>query len=533
MLLRTLGGLKLEDTTFTRPKPLLLLAYLALEGPRERRFLSELFWLGATDPLNRLSTALARLRKAAPGLIDADEARVWTETRTDAQELLSAVEAGEDEKALSLYKGPFLEGVYLSDWGEELEEWVYGTREFIAAQVRRARLTLASTRAAAGRFNDAAKQAEAAYRVAGAPPPEPEDVLKLYTLMLAGNNPYAAIVREEAAGFDLDIALTPEEAKARLQTELVATPWPRTATFTSRKMEQQIRFCTSPDGVRIAYATVGEGPALVKAANWLSHLDFDWNSPVWRHWFAALSKHHALIRYDQRGCGLSDWDALDLSVEAMVGDLEAVVDALGLHRFPLLGISGGGAVAAAYAVKHPEKVSHLILYGAFAAGQKKRNCSPEEEERAATLLNLMRLGWGAGNPAFRQFFTSLFMPEATLEQMHWFNDLQRVSTTTEMAVRLWQEYEERDVRELLPQVRVPTLVLHPNEDAIVPFGEGRELASLIPKARFVPLGSNNHILLEHEPAWQRFLTELYGFIGVGVAEESTSGFPGRLGKEAR
>jgi predicted ATPase len=216
MLLRTLGGLKLESATFTRPKPLLLLAYLALEGPKERRFLSELFWLGATDPLNRLSTALARLRKAAPGVIDANEARVWTEIKTDAQELLSAVEAGEDEKALGLYKGPFLEGVYLQDWGEELEEWVYGTREHLAERVRVILLKLAEKEASQARFDSAAKRAETAYKLTGASVPEPEELPRLYTLMLAGNSPFASELRQEAEGYGIAVISSPEEAKAQL-----------------------------------------------------------------------------------------------------------------------------------------------------------------------------------------------------------------------------------------------------------------------------------------------------------------------------
>jgi serine/threonine protein kinase/type II secretory pathway predicted ATPase ExeA len=279
-----------------------------------------------------------------------------------------------------------------------------------------------------------------------------------------------------------------------------------------RRAGQQIRFCTSPDGVRLAYATVGQGPPLVKAAHWLSHLEFDWNSPVWRHWLIGLSEQHTLIRYDQRGCGLSDWEAEDLSVDAFVQDLETLVDALGLERFPLLGISGGGAVAIAYAVRHPEKVSHLILYGAYSAGRNSRTYLPQEIEKAKTMLGLIKVGWGQDNPAFRQFFTTLFMPEATAEQASWFNDLQRVSTSPEMAYNLQISSYDRDVRDLLPRVTTPTLILHSREEAVVPFDEGRRLAAQIPQARFVPLESKNHILLEIEPAWPRFLDEVHQFL---------------------
>ena len=532
MLLRTLGGLTLEDSPFTRPKPLLLLAYLALEGPKERRFLAELFWMGKKDPLNCLSTTLQRLRRGTSEVIGADEVRVWAGVKTDAQQLLSAVGQGAFEEAIELYRGPFLEGVYLRDAGEELEEWVYHTREFLANQLRRSRLALANAHAATGRFKDAAKQAEAAYRLAGAPSPDPKDLLHLYTLMLAGHSPYASEVREEAAGFDLDLAHTSEEAKERLQRVLKLdsnTDKTPLASFTSRRMEQQIRFCSTKDGVRIAYATVGEGPVLVKAANWLSHLDFDWNSPVWRHWLQALSRHRTLVRYDERGCGLSDWNVEEFSVDAWVHDLETVVDTIGCKRFPLLGVSQGGAVAIAYAVRHPERVSHLILYGAYARGRLKRGLSGPQLERQLEeediLLKLIRLGWARENPAFRQVFTTNFIPEGTPEQFRWFNDLQRISTSPENAENFMRSFGTIDVTGLAPKLKVPTLVLHAKDDAGIPFEEGRLLATLIPNARFVPLEGMNHILLESGPAWQRFLDEVYRFIGIedaGMVHPSTT-----------
>jgi len=199
-------------------------------------------------------------------------------------------------------------------------------------------------------------------------------------------------------------------------------------------MEQQIHFCTTADGARIAYATVGQGPPLLKAANWLSHLEFDWRSPIWRHLLAEFARDHTFIRYDERGNGLSDWNLPDLSFDAWVQDLESVVEAAGVDRFPLLGISQGGAVAIAYAARHPERVSHLILYGAYARGWAKRE-SPEEIEQRQAALTLVRLGWGKDNPAFRQMWTTLYAPDATQEQAQSFNDLQRVSTSPENAVR--------------------------------------------------------------------------------------------------
>lgn len=277
-------------------------------------------------------------------------------------------------------------------------------------------------------------------------------------------------------------------------------------------MEQQIQFCTTDDDVRIAYATVGEGPPLVKAANWLSHLEFDWRSPVWRHLLAEFARDHTFIRYDERGNGLSDWNVADLSFDAWVEDLDSVVEAAKLDRFPLLGISQGGAVAIAYAVRHPEKVSHLILYGAYARGWAKRD-SPEEIEQRQAALTLVRLGWGKDNPAFRQLWTTLYAPDATPEQAQSFNDLQRVSTSPENAVKLMNIMANIDVTDLLPHVKVPTLVLHCRDEAGVPFEEGRKLAGTIPGALFVPLNGRNHLLLEGDPSWGTFVKEVRHFLG--------------------
>jgi DNA-binding winged helix-turn-helix (wHTH) protein len=209
---------------------------------------------------------------------------------------------------------------------------------------------------------------------------------------------------------------------------------PAQARFERPARPHQIGFCTAADGIRIAYATAGAGPPLVKAANWLNHLEFEWESPVWCHWVEELVQHHRLIRYDERGCGLSDWEVADLSFDAWVRDLETVVGTLVLDRFVLLGISQGAAIAIAYAVKHPERVSHLVLYGGYARGWAKRG-SQEEIERRHALNTLTRLGWGRDHPAFRQMWTALYIPEGTLDQMQWFNDLQRISASPENAVR--------------------------------------------------------------------------------------------------
>lgn len=277
-------------------------------------------------------------------------------------------------------------------------------------------------------------------------------------------------------------------------------------------MEQRIHFCSTTDGVRIAYAKVGDGAPIMKAANWLSHLEFDWQSPIWRHMLSEFARDHTFIRYDERGNGLSDWNCEDLSFGAWVEDLAAVVNAAGLDRFPLLGISQGGAVAIAYAVRYPEKVSHLILYGSYARGWAKRD-SPEEIEQRQAQLTLVKLGWGKDNPAFRQLWTSLYAPDATPAQAQSFNDLQRNCTSAQNAVRLLTEMGNLDVVDLLPQVKAPTLVMHCRDEAGVPFEEGRLIAGSIPGARFVPLEGRNHLLLEGDPSWGKFVKEVRRFIG--------------------
>lgn len=286
---------------------------------------------------------------------------------------------------------------------------------------------------------------------------------------------------------------------------------------------QSIHFCTAADGVRLAYATSGTGPPLVKPAHWLTHVEFDWESPVWRHWLRELSRDRTLIRYDQRGSGLSDQELDDISFDAFVRDLETVVDAMGLERFPLLGLSQGSAVAVAYAARHPERVSRLVLYGGFAQGRMTRARTPEEREEAELLTRQIPLGWGRDNSAFRMFFAARFLPEGTAEQISWFSELQRVSTSPEGAVRLFRASSVIDVVDTARQVTAPTLVLHANRDAQVPFDQGRMLAALIPGARFVSLDSQNHVLLEHEPAWRRFVDEVDAFLAEDTVQSVSSG----------
>lgn len=283
-------------------------------------------------------------------------------------------------------------------------------------------------------------------------------------------------------------------------------------------MRQTIRIVKAADGVRLAWASVGKGPSLVKAANWLTHLEFDWDSPVWRHWTRFFAEHFQYIRYDERGCGCSDWDVGDLSVARWIEDLDAVIAAARPPEpFALLGVSQGASAAISFAIRHPERVSHLILYGAYSRGWARR-ADPVGIEHHEAVVKLTQLGWGQSNPVFRQLFTSRFVPDATPEQIGWFNELCRRTTTPEMATKLMRSRGQVDVKDLLSQVTVPTLVLHARHDEAVPFDEARVLASEIPNARLLPLESRNHILLESEPAWARFKEEVLGFVGLGGVE---------------
>ncbi len=284
-----------------------------------------------------------------------------------------------------------------------------------------------------------------------------------------------------------------------------------------RRLRQRIRYLRTSDGVELAWAEAGAGPLLVKAANWLTHLEYEWESPLWRHWIRFFSDHFRLVRYDERGCGLTEWNVGDLAFDRWVEDLDAVIGASKADQpFTLLGISQGAATAIAYAVEHPDRVARLVLYGGYARGAARRP-DPRDLREFNAIIELARLGWGKDNPAFRQVFTSRFVPGATEEQMSWFNELCRRTSTPEIVSRLLEARSRIDVTARLAQVRVPTLVLHPNGDGVVPLAEGRLLASAIPGAQFVELDTRNHILLETEPAWQRFCQAVLEFVGMDGA----------------
>jgi len=286
-------------------------------------------------------------------------------------------------------------------------------------------------------------------------------------------------------------------------------------------MEQDIRFCKTEDGVRIAYAKVGEGPPLVRVLGWFTHLEFDWNAPWMKSYVQEMASRYSYIRYDGRGVGLSDREITDFSVDCLVKDLEAVVDALGFEQVTLWGISQGGPVAITYAARHPERVSHLVLNGTFARPRPPKD--QKELKLRQAMLTLIREGWGSDSPIYRQTFTAMFMPNADPEQLNWFTELQRVSTSPENAANFLTQLAGFDVTDLLPGIQTPTIVFHSRGDRAVPFEGGRELAASIPNARFVPLESDNHMLFDDEPAAEVFRQTFDEFvIGTPVSSEAAA-----------
>ena len=294
--------------------------------------------------------------------------------------------------------------------------------------------------------------------------------------------------------------------------------------------KQVIQYCVTPDGVRIAYSVIGNGSPIVRPSHWLTHLEYDLKSPVALPMVLGMSHRHAFVRYDARGEGMSQRDVAEISFDLWLNDLETVVDALELERFALLGISQGSAVAIAYAARHPERVSHLIIYGGFARGLLHRH-DIERERRVLELSRTMvREGWGSDQQAYRQWFTSQFLPGATAEQARWFNDLELVSATPEIAEKHVVAAADINVFELLKEVRTPTLVLHCRGDQRVPFSNGEEIAANIPGAKFVPLEGQNHTFLAGEPAHRAFVDAVSSFLGDPPMKGT---LPGTAGRSAR
>ncbi|MGD1876259.1 MAG: alpha/beta fold hydrolase [Kiloniellaceae bacterium] len=480
-----------------------LLAFLAATGrPHRRERLCELLWDLPDDPKAALRWSLSKLRRVADApdrpRIVADRERVHFDTQDvdidirDIHTMLRRQDAGLAVGELEVMAGRLdrvlLDG--LDGAGDDaFDSWLTSEREDAAA----ARVAVLR-------------------QLATHPEIAPAAAIKWQRLWRdadpVGAKAHAATARTPHA--PAPQAPAPQVPAPQAPATRSRRPTPRNARGQALHT-QRIGFCEVPDGTKIAYAAVGSGPPLLKAANWLNHLEFDWASPIWGRSFAALARYRTFIRYDERGCGLSDWDVGNLSFEAFVEDLEAVADKLELERFPLLGISQGCAVSIEYAVRHPERVSGLVLLGGYAAGWRHL-ASPEEQARREAVLTLTEVGWGTDNPAYRHIFSQTFMPEASPEDLAWFDEFQRLTCSPSNAARFQDAFGYIDVRDRLAQVKAPTLVLHSKHDQRIPLELGRAVASGIPNAQFVPLESRNHILVDYEPAWQNCVSAVGRFL---------------------
>ena len=520
-VIRNGESVKLPNSRKTRA----LLAYLILNpGSHRRERLCEVFWQVPDNPRGALRWSLSKLRhivdEADTKRIVADRENVafdTIDTHVDIIDLRNAVSAGEltdfNTEELKGFAATislgFLNGLDLSGQ-PEFGHFLSSERE--SARVLHRELLLELIRRLRHSPGEAVRWLQMLVEI------EPYSLQAhhalIETLVKTGRKKDA----EQQLSSSLSILKDIEDIDVSA-LKYAAAGKPKQSdnvTFTSSApgpsgLDQQIRFCKTADGTKIAYATVGDGPPLIKTANWLNHLDFDWESPVWTHVFSALAEGRKLIRYDARGNGLSDWDIDDFSLERQVEDLEAVVEATGVERFPLLGISQGCAISAVYASRYPEKVTKLILVGGYVKGWNRIG-NPEVIRQTEAMMTLIAIGWGKDNAAFRQMFTSMFMPDAPRENQSWFNELQRISTKPQNAVKLLRAVGDLDVSDILGDIKAPTLVMHARGDLRIPFDSGRDLAGGIPGARFVTLDTDNHIMHAGDPAWPIALREINDFL---------------------
>lgn len=495
------GPVRLPASRKTRA----LLGYLAVEGkPIRRDRLCHLFWEMPDDPKGALRWSLSKLRGLLREAIVADRETAAVNlagldvdfaAMRDGAASLGDAPTETLERLCSSTSGEFMEDLDLPNC-DEFNAWRIAMAEDVRTRLDRICAELVSRELPPDQLLPHVR----AWVERSPHDPEPNEAL--VRLLFAADRQDEAeqqqalgIRRLAEAGVPASAAL--RDAAAPMSAEALESEANRRAP-----LRQEIHFCHASDGTTLAYSVTGEGPPLVKAANWLNHLEADLASPLWSHWIRALTAIRSVWRYDERGNGLSDWDA-PLNFEAFVDDLESVVDAAGLDRFDLLGISQGAAVAIAYSVRHPERVRKMHLWGGYAAGWIHRS-DPAEIKRREAMLELTLKGWALDNPAFRQMFTSLYLPEASLEQQDWYNETQRITTSPENAEALQRVFGSIDVRPLLSKVTTPTLVGHSTRDAAVPFEAGRALAAKIPGARFIAVESPNHLLLESDPSWPKY-----------------------------
>lgn len=493
-----------------------LLAYLSLaERKHSRQSLCELFWDNTADPLASLRWSLTKLRRVlkADGamIIHADRETVWLDKSRikidkDCLNLVANEGIVTEEHADQVWKATIglpLEGCELPNQ-RDFMLWVEAYRQDYARLRAGIAKRFARDRQLSWQTRD--KWAERWLRFSP---------YSIGAAVTAYQNKFFAAGRPAAQGFAKKITKSFSEAGIQppdfVIDESAVEDNPRASPVAP--VEQQIHFVQGVDGVNIAWASVGDpdNPPLVKAANWLNHLELDWDAPIWSPLFKELSQSHRLLRYDERGCGLSDWDVGDISFDSFVKDLEQVVDAAGLDRFPLLGISQGAAVSVRYAVLHPDRVSHLILFGGYDRGWRHSATAKEVLEREAVMV-LTKAGWGMDNPAYRHVFSRTFMPNANAEELDWFDEFQRLTTSSDNAVRFLEAFSTIDVRDDLAKVRCPTLVVHSRDDLRIPFATGRTLAASIPGAQLAGLDSKNHLLLGRERASTQFVQLVREFL---------------------
>ena len=527
--IQTLGDLRVfaSDRELVIPpsrKTRSLLGYLLLSGvPQRRERLCELLWDVPDDPRGALRWSLSKLRGVLKhddvSCIVADRERVSIDASSVTVDIHELVKLASDEEA----SAESLEAAWKSCRQILLQDCDLPNSPGFSAWLQRERMEVVRLRMKIAR------------RLAATETIPPDEAVGWADAWL------------EDAPFDVNAAIGAISARLRagrlddahsrrveldqrfVAAKLQPPDWPDEApapsvaagerpasdeeTDRALRIYQRVRFVQAEDGVSLAWATVGDerAPPLVKAANWLSHLELDWEAPIWSPLFRDLARHRSLIRYDERGCGLSDWNVPEISFETFVTDLETVVDAAGLERFPLLGISQGASVSIEYAARHPDRVSHLILFGGYAAGWRHLATPDEIREREAIMV-LTEAGWGRDDPAYRHLFSQSFMPSATNEELSWFDDFQRLTTSPKNAVRFLEAFSRIDVRGRLAELRVPTLVLHSRGDQRIPLSTGRVIAAAIPDAEFVGLKSTNHLLLGREPASEEFLSAVRGFL---------------------
>ncbi|PTY38261.1 guanylate cyclase [Saccharospirillum sp. MSK14-1] len=527
LTIKTLGGLTLfqngQQLDLPRSKKTrALLAYLAMADKSFRRdHLCELFWKEPNDPRSTLRWSLSKIR---PLVNQTNKERLVTnrdrvslltdDVFIDIQEIELKINdpfttIQELESIGDSLAETFLDGTELPDQ-ERYQRWLMIKRH--DAVLLHARVLM---RLSTHPELNATQRLKWARRRLEVEPFNPAAGTRVMTLLESLG------MKEEMENLATDFAARLRSAgiawshKKRDEDSIDGTIRGHSnvevEAHENQNLKQKIGFCTTQDNVRIAYASAGTGAPIVKVASWPNHIDYDWDAPVWSPLFHDLATDHRFIRYDQRGSGLSEWDVEDLSFDASVNDLKTVVDTNQLNQFTLLGIAQGAAVAIAYAVKHPQKVSHLVLFGGYAVSAGL-NANENTKREKQALITLAETGWSRDNPAYRQIFSSVYIPNANTTETAWYSEFQRSTTSPENAARLLSNFDQIDVRDLLQKVTVPTLVIHSREDQQVAIGNGLQLAAQIPNAEFLSLDTSNHSLLGREPAAKVFLEAVRRFI---------------------